>query len=56
MNFYLPRVQLVVSRRNIRYLGVVVWNVLPHEMKLMDKIDDFKNAIQNVNIGRLIGL
>ena len=56
LNLYLPRVQLVSSRRNIRYLGVVIWNALPHDLKIMDNVDTFKKAIQNVNVGLLIRL
>ena len=56
LNLYIPRIQLVSSRRNIRYLGVIVWNALPVELKAMINLDEFKDAIKNVNVGNLVGM
>ncbi len=56
LKLYIPRVQLISRRRNIRYLGIVIWNALPLDFKLIDNLDNFKTAIQNVNVGLLTGL
>ena len=48
MNFYIPRVNLEMSKRNIRYRGVKVWELVPEDVKLAPSKPAFKRAVDRL--------
>ena len=48
MNFYIPRVNLEISKRNTSYRGVKIWELVPDEVKLAPSKVAFKRAVDNI--------
>ena len=43
MNFWIPKAKLEIYKNSLSYSGPVVWNSLPKEMKMCQKLTSFKN-------------
>ncbi len=48
MQFYTPRVNLEMSKRNLRYKGVKIWELVPDDVKLAPSKHAFKRAVDKL--------
>ena len=42
-NFWIPQSKLEIYKNSLSYSGPVVWNSLPKEIKMCQKLTSFKN-------------
>ena len=53
IDLVIPKLNLTLAQRNMRYQGVKAWKEIPEEIKVMATLDAFKKAIMNVFLAYL---
>ena len=48
LNYYVPRVNLEMTKRNFKYRGVKVWETIPDEVKIAPTKKAFKRAVDTL--------